>query len=167
MRQTINMRVYQGAEPPDADEVPLSRRLRELRVQNMLEKSPEVCGCRGLLEGKWKRGTRGTRKIAIRKILNFHLFYPRKEQDMLLKPLLFQDKYDKSAVKVSQDKEAGGGGAGERFRRGVSLTPSKLPVSKRSLVYIQPSPDYCSDDPQVRQSCLVTIGNRVKIWKIR
>ena len=113
-------------------------------------------------------GTRGTRKIEITKIttfcvskiLNFHSFYPRKEQDMLLKPLLFQDKYDKSAVKVSQDKEAGGGGAGERFRRGVSLTPSKLPVSKRSLVYIQPSPDYCSDDPQVRQSCLVTIGSK-------
>ena len=110
-------------------------------------------------------GTRGTRKIAIRKILNFHLFYPRKEQDMLLKPLLFQDKYDKSAVKVSQDKEAGGGGAGERFRRGVSLTPSKLPVSKRSLVYIQPSPDYCSDDPQVRQSCLVTIGSKYERFR--
>ena len=60
----------------------------------------------------------------------------------------FKDKYDKSAVKVSDNKESGGG-AGERFRRGASLTPAKLPVSKRSLVYIQPSPDYCSDDPQV------------------
>ena len=52
-------------------------------------------------------------------------------------------------MKVSEDK-ASGGGAGERFRRGASMSPAKLPVSKRSLVYIQPSPDYCSDDPQVR-----------------
>ena len=60
----------------------------------------------------------------------------------------FQEKYDKSAVKVSQ--EIGKGGApGERFRRGVKTSPVELPVSKRSLVYIQPSPDYCSDDPQV------------------
>ena len=81
---------------------------------------------------------------------------------MLLKPLLFQDKYDKSAVKVSQDKEAGGGGAGERFRRGVSLTPSKLPVSKRSLVYIQPSPDYCSDDPQVSQHSTLKHNSTLK-----
>ena len=61
----------------------------------------------------------------------------------------FKDKYDKSAVKVSENQESGGGGPGERFRRGASPGPAKLPVSKRSLVYIQPSPDYCSDDPQV------------------
>jgi len=59
-----------------------------------------------------------------------------------------KDKYDKSAVKVSENQESGGSGPGERFRRGASPGPAKLPVSKRSLVYIQPSPDYCSDDPQ-------------------
>ena len=58
-----------------------------------------------------------------------------------------KEKYDKSAVKVTDVGE--GAGPGERFRRGAKKTPSQLPVSKRSLVYIQPSPDYCSDDPQV------------------
>ena len=59
-----------------------------------------------------------------------------------------KEKYDKSAVKVSgiQDGKSTG-----RFRRGLVAKPVELPVSKRSLVYIQPSPDYCSDDPQVSQ----------------
>ena len=59
-----------------------------------------------------------------------------------------KEKYDKSAVKVSglQDEKSSG-----RFRRGLVKKPVELPVSKRSLVYIQPSPDYCSDDPQVSQ----------------
>ena len=52
MRQTINMRVYQGTEPPDADEVPLSRSLRQLRVQDLLAEPPEVRGHRRLLEGE-------------------------------------------------------------------------------------------------------------------
>ena len=58
----------------------------------------------------------------------------------------------------------------DRYRRGASggpgntvldnLNPTEqdinvyvsgsLPVSKKSLVYIQPSPDYCQDDPKVR-----------------
>ena len=73
----------------------------------------------------------------------------------------FKDKYDKSAVKVSETKESGGGGPGERFRRGASPGPAKLPVSKRSLVYIQPSPDYCSDDPQV----INNLSMKDYIWK--
>lgn len=56
-----------------------------------------------------------------------------------------KEKYDKSAVKVS-GLEAGKSSG--RFRRGLAEKPVELPVSKRSLVYIQPSPDYCSDDPQ-------------------
>jgi len=58
-----------------------------------------------------------------------------------------KEKYDKSAVKVSGLE---GGKSSERFRRGVTDSPAALPVSKRSLVYIQPSPDYCSVDPQAR-----------------
>ena len=62
-------------------------------------------------------------------------------------------------MKVSETKESGGGGPGERFRRGASPGPAKLPVSKRSLVYIQPSPDYCSDDPQV-----INIEMKGNVW---
>jgi len=57
-----------------------------------------------------------------------------------------KEKYDKSAVKVSDAVQESS--VGDRVRRGAKATPVKLPVSKRSLVYIQPSPDYCSDDPQ-------------------
>ena len=64
-----------------------------------------------------------------------------------------KEKYDKSAVKVTGLRA---GQSGERTRRGVVSNPVDLPVSKRSLVYIQPSPDYCSDDPKVRSCNLGT-----------
>ena len=41
----------------------------------------------------------------------------------------------------------------ERYRRGAKTQPTQLPVNKKSLVYIQPSPDYCQDDPKVAQIC--------------
>ena len=70
-----------------------------------------------------------------------------------------KEKYDKSAVKVSGIQAGKSSG---RFRRGLGglggqgNNAVELPVSKRSLVYIQPSPDYCSDDPQVSQHANIT-----------
>jgi len=55
-----------------------------------------------------------------------------------------KEKYDKSAVKVSRSDSA----VADRFRRGAVPGPADLPVSKRSLVYIQQSPDYCRGDPK-------------------
>jgi len=57
-----------------------------------------------------------------------------------------KEKYDKSAVQVSD--ELHGYQDRDRYRRGASGSPGSLPVSKKSLVYIQPSPDYCKDDPK-------------------
>jgi len=54
-------------------------------------------------------------------------------------------KYDKSAVQVSRAPDNQGR---DRYRRTAAKNPASLPVSKRSLVYIQPSPDYCEDDPK-------------------
>jgi len=63
-------------------------------------------------------------------------------------------KYDKSAVKVSQLTSP----SVERYRRGAKTQPSQLPVNKKSLVYIQPSPDYCQDDPKA--GIIGTAGRR-------
>lgn len=56
-----------------------------------------------------------------------------------------KEKYDKSAVKVSRSD---GSSAADRYRRGAAKGPDTLPVSKRSLVYIQQSPDYCNGEPK-------------------
>jgi len=66
-----------------------------------------------------------------------------------------KSKYDKSAVKVSQQLEAP---SVDRYRRGVKMKPSQLPVNKKSLVYIQTSPDYCTDDPKA--GIIGTAGRR-------
>ncbi|XP_023338432.1 protein Wnt-16 [Eurytemora carolleeae] len=57
-----------------------------------------------------------------------------------------KEKYDKSAVQVSNELDESP--ERDRYRRGTSGGPGSLPVSKKSLVYIQPSPDYCQDDPK-------------------
>ena len=76
-----------------------------------------------------------------------------------------KEKYDKSAVKVSGIQAGKSSG---RFRRGLGgpggpgNNAVELPVSKRSLVYIQPSPDYCSDDPQVSQHSTLKHNSTLK-----
>lgn len=59
-----------------------------------------------------------------------------------------KEKYDKSAVQVSNESDENSDR--DRYRRGTpAATGSLIPsVSKKSLVYIQPSPDYCQDDPK-------------------
>jgi len=54
-----------------------------------------------------------------------------------------KSKYDRSAVKVSDKFKYP---KLDRYRRGAKKMPDKLPVNKKSLVYIQKSPDYCQDD---------------------
>merc|ERR550519_1221028 len=53
-------------------------------------------------------------------------------------------KYDRNSVKVSESIARP---ALDRYRRASQNRPESLPVNKKSLVYIQPSPDYCTEDP--------------------
>lgn len=55
-----------------------------------------------------------------------------------------KNKYDKSAVQVSKAFQTDR----DRYRRGATGGQVGLPASKKSLVYIQPSPDYCKSDPK-------------------
>jgi len=66
-----------------------------------------------------------------------------------------KSKYDKSAVKVSPELHPP---PVDRYRRGAAIQPSTLPVNKKSLVYIQTSPDYCKDDPKA--GIIGTYGRR-------
>jgi len=65
-----------------------------------------------------------------------------------------KQKYDRSAVRVSQQLPA----PAERSKRGAKNAPTALPVNKKSLVYTEPSPDYCRDDPQA--GIIGTAGRR-------
>ena len=60
----------------------------------------------------------------------------------------------RSAVRVSQQLPA----PAERSKRGAKNAPTALPVNKKSLVYTEPSPDYCRDDPQA--GIIGTAGRR-------
>jgi len=66
-----------------------------------------------------------------------------------------KSKYDKSAIKVSERLSPR---RQPRYRRGAKNKARKLPVNKKSLVYIQKSPDYCNDDPKA--GVLGTAGRR-------
>lgn len=63
-------------------------------------------------------------------------------------------KYDRNSVKVSESLSP----SLERYRRAPVARPESLPVNKKNLVYIQPSPDYCTDDPN--EGVIGTMGRR-------
>jgi len=65
-----------------------------------------------------------------------------------------KDRYDRNSVKVSSLPMP----SPERHRRASQRSPVSLPVNKKSLVYIQPSPDYCTEDP--KEGVMGTTGRR-------
>lgn len=64
-----------------------------------------------------------------------------------------KNKYDRTSVKVSDLPPSL-----DRYRRASASRPESLPVNKKNLVYIQPSPDYCTDDPE--EGVIGTTGRR-------